>query len=190
MPVSILGQQDSLYIDLIASEPTIDGVIEKDEWQNSKKVQLVIDSKKTIDVLVAYDHNYLYVSFSNIEQEHAGRLNAEILLKTSSKNSSWDEQTFWFHSSYSNCHAIGEYYVWEHCSNDPLGWKANTYPFTDGNDNMEFRISFETLKIDPSLKNLKINIAFKVSGADEVHSYWPNAALIEDPETWGTLLFN
>jgi hypothetical protein len=101
----------------------------------------------------------------------------------------WNDHCYWFHASYGNCAAIGQYYYWDDCTSYPEGWAANTFPFTDGNNNMEFKISFAKLNISPE-KGQQIKIAFKISDPLEQHAYWPESATISNPVTWGSIRFN
>lgn len=168
----------------------IDGVIRSDEWQGSKKIAIERSSDWRITVHLKYDQEYLYIVFENLTFESNGKLNAEILIQTNAENNDWTENTYWFHSSYSNCYSIGEYYNWENCSTNHQDWKANVYPFENGNDNIEFRISLKKLGIDTTGSTNQIKIAFKLSDVSELHSYWPPKAEIKSPQTWAKLIFN
>ncbi len=185
----IYSQHNQLQLNKTSETHNIDGIINEKEWSDAKKIQLERTQEWKIDVLVSYDDLYIYVAFANLEGTDQTRLNAEILVQTKIDENGWDENTFWFHSSYGNCYSQGEYYNWEHCSNNPSGWNANTYPFKNGNDNIEFKISFAALQMEAPLSGAKLRVAFKMSGADEIHTYWPKNASIESPSSWGLLYF-
>ena len=173
-------------IDII---PIIDGVLDENEWVDAQEIKLQRTSDWMINVYVKYDSQYLYVAFLNLSKPQLARLNAEILIQTQVKDNKWDENCFWFHSSYSNCYSQGVYYNWEHCSENSQGWKANIYPFKNGNNNMEFKISFSKLQMETPTMGMKLRVAFKLSSADENHTYWPHKASIKDPDSWGALIF-
>jgi len=54
---------------------------------------------------------------------------------------------------------------------------------------MEFKISFSKLQIETPPLGKKLRIAFKLSSADESHTYWPQEADIQYPDTWGEFGF-
>ena len=187
--IPVYGQQDILSIRPSNSAPTIDGVVGPNEWKEAASVHINRSEDWTIKVQVTYDPEYLYIAFCNVQSTKGEDLNAEVLVQTGFGSPEWDANTYWFHASYGNCEAQGEYYNWEDCSNNPQGWQANTFPFTKGHANLEFRISFAKLNIDPPQSGEKIGIAFKLSSATELKTYWPPEASIEDPTSWGSLAF-
>lgn len=168
--------------------PIIDGVIAADEWADATEVNIIGKVNLQVSVLVKYDTENLFIAFSNLTDSNNIRRNTEILLHTNPENATWDENAYWFHASYSNCAAIGEYYNWEDCTMNPPDWKANTFPFKNDNDNIEFKISFKKLQITPSA-NATLRIAFKLSDPLEQHQYWPSGAEISNPSSWGILQF-
>lgn len=186
---SVYGQQDILSIRPSNSAPTIDGIVDLNEWDEAVTVELVRAEDWKIKVLATYDPEYLYIAFCNVQSSDKVNLNAEVLVQTVAGMPDWDDNTYWFHASYGNCMAQGEYYNWEHCSNYPEGWKANTYPLNAGSPNFEFKIRFTTLQMRPPIPGTKLGIALKLSSPTEVKTYWPNDATIEDPGSWGTFIF-
>ena len=184
----VVGQQ--IELSKSSASTVIDGVISNDEWLNSKIVTVKRDNDWEIPIRIKYDQEYLYIVFENLTFESNRKLNAEILIQTNAENNDWTENTYWFHSSYSNCYSIGEYYNWENCSTNHQDWKANVYPFENGNDNIEFQISLKKLGIDTTGSKNQIKIAFKLSDVSELHSYWPQKAQIRSPQTWAKLIFN
>ena len=182
------AQHDAVALVESDKAPTIDGVIDVVEW--AKAIELTIHRAEghNITVLVTYDAQNLYVAFQNLLTPDQVRLNTEVLVHTQMEDLSWNAHSFWFHASYGNCAATGQYYYWEDCTNQPIGWMANTFPFQDGHDNIEFKISFSKLNISPT-QGHQLKIAFKVSDPLEQHAYWPEQASIADPTTWGTVTF-
>jgi hypothetical protein len=184
----VYGQQNQLHINLSQVAPLIDGVIGEEEWVDAKEIKLLRTAEWKIDVLVKYDSEFIYVAFRNLTYPQMARINAEILVQTKVDKNEWDDTCYWFHSSYSNCSSLGEYYNWDFCSNDPPGWKANTFPFKNGNNNMEFKISFSKLNLIPT-KGKQLKMAFKLSNPLEQHTYWPETASISNPISWGFIEF-
>ena len=166
-----------------------DGVLEKEEWLGAKTLTLKGVSGHEVSVLVKYDADNLYVAFKNLKDAQNINFNAEVLIHTQMDDLHWNDHCYWFHASYGNCAATGQYYDWEGCTSYPDGWAANTFPFTDGNSTMEFKISFSKLNMVP-LKGQRLKMAFKISDPLEQHAYWPEVANIANPDTWGTLTFN
>lgn len=182
------AQQNTIQVTKSTIIPVIDGIITEEEWVDAQEIQLQRTPEYKVKVLVKYDSQYIYVAFTNLSDPKMTRLNTEILVQTIEDKNEWDENCYWFHASYSNCFSRGEYYNWEFCSENPSGWKANTFPFKNGNNNIEFKISFSKLNIKPSIgKQLKI--AFKLSDLLEQHNYWPENAIISNPLTWGFIKF-
>lgn len=185
---SVLSQN----IELVQSSDSIhiNGILGNDEWLGSKKVTIERSDEWKINIRIKYDQEYLYVAFENLTSENKGKLNAEILIQTNPEDDKWNDNTYWFHSSYSNCYSNVEYYNWENCSTNHQDWKANVYPFENGNDNIEFQISLKKLELETTSSKNQIKIAFKLSDVSELHSYWPRQAQIQSPQTWGELIFN
>lgn len=185
---SVLSQN----IELVQSSDSIhiNGILGNDEWLGSKKVTIERSDEWKINIRIKYDQEYLYVAFENLTSENKGKLNAEILIQTNPEDDKWNDNTYWFHSSYSNCYSNVEYYNWENCSTNHQDWKANVYPFENGNDNIEFQISLKKLELETTSSKNQIKIAFKLSDVSELHSYWPRQAQIQSPQTWAKLIFN
>ena len=186
---TIYGQQDSLGVPSTSAQPTIDGVLAEGEWKDAKEIQIQRTDNWQIHILAMYDEEYLYIAFSNLRNSDRTDLNVEVLLQNRNGSREWDANTYWFHSSYSNCSAQGNYYIWENCSMEPIGWKASTFPFKNGNNNIEFKIKRSHLQIESFTTETSLKAAFKLSSANELHTYWPKEATIEDPKTWGLLRF-
>jgi len=180
--------QNSIRLPKTTIAPLIDGVL-GEEWKDTQSVIINISPNWSVTVSCKYDDAYLYVAFENLASTEGLRVTPEILIATNlAAINSWNSNTYWFHSSYSNCEGKGEYYNWEYCATNPPDWKANTIPFQNGNNNIEFKISWAKLDIVPN-PDLNIRIAFKLSDAIEKQHYWPELATISNPATWGILKF-
>lgn len=179
--------QNSILLSKTTVVPLIDGVL-GEEWKDATEISLKGLTNQEAKVLIKYDDEYLYIAFQNLINNQHIRFNPEVLINTTLKDTIWNENSYWFHSSYSNCSAVGEYYNWEDCSKNPKEWKANTFPFKKGNNNIEFKISFSKLKTLP-IKGEQIKVAFKLSNPLEQQLYWPESAIISEPSTWGVLKF-
>ena len=180
--------QNSIQLPKTNIAPIIDGVL-GEEWKDAQSVSINISTNWLVTVSCKYDIEYLYVAFENLATSEGLRVTPEILIATNlATNKSWNNDTYWFHSSYSNCEGKGEFYNWENCANIHQDWQANIFPFKNGNNNIEFKISWTKLQIDPS-PNLNIGIAFKLSNAINKQYYWPDLATISRPANWGLVIF-
>ena len=179
------------FVKLIES-PTvpviIDGELAEQEWLDAQEILIKGITDRAVTVLLKYDTDNLYIAFRNLTDSQKINLNAEVLINTNIEEPTWSDHCYWFHSSYSNCSAIGQYYYWDNCTTQPMGWIANTFPFINGNNNMEFKIGFSKLNMTPK-KGEQLKIAFKLSDPVEQQVYWPDAAFIGDPLTWGLIEF-
>jgi len=180
------AQKNTIHLTESSITPTIDGIIQESEWKDAKEILINVIANQNVTVLVKYDAENIFVAFINLTNANKIRLNPELLIHTEVENLGWNENCYWFHSSYGNCAAIGQYYYWEDCTTNPIGWKANTFPFKNENNNMEFKISFSKLNITPT-KRKQIRIAFKLSNPLEQHTYWPKTASITSPLSWGLI---
>ena len=188
--INFKGYAQNNTIQLTESKvtPVIDGVLNEKEWKDAKEITINRKSGEKIIVRVKYDTENLFVAFENLADTLGIRLNPEVVIHTDITNLSWNGNCYWFHASYSNCSSIGEYYNWEECSESPAEWNANLFPFVKENDNIEFKISFDKLNTHP-IKGAKFKIAFKLSDPLDQHTYWPKAATIAKPQTWGLIIF-
>lgn len=187
--VSLQGYaQNSIRLPKSTIAPLIDGVL-GEEWNDANAVSIQITPIWSVTVSYKYDVEYLYIAFENLASMEGLRVTPEILIATNLVPiKSWNNDTYWFHSSYSNCEGKGEYYNWKNCETNHPDWQANTIPFKNGNNNIEFKISWSKLQIAPN-PDLNIGIAFKLSDALEKQHYWPELATISNPATWGVLKF-
>ena len=179
------------FVKLIESQTAlviIDGELAEQEWLDTQEILIKGITDREVTVLLKYDTDNLYIAFRNLTDSQKINLNAEVLINTNIVEPVWGEYCYWFHSSYGNCSAVGQYYYWENCTTEPTGWIANTFPFKNGNNNMEFKISFSELNMTPK-KGQQLKIAFKLSDPLEQQVYWPDDAFIADPLTWGVLEF-
>ena len=187
--VSLQGvAQNSILLPKTTVAPLIDGVL-GEEWKDAQNVNIPISPNLSVTVSCKYDDAYLYVAFENLTTSDGVRLTPEILIATNLVAiKSWNNDTYWFHASYSNCEGKGAYYNWKNCATNHSDWQANIFPFQNGNNNIEFKISWAKLNIAPN-PDLNIRIAFKLSDPTEKQHYWPELATISNPATWGILKF-
>jgi hypothetical protein len=102
-------------------------VIIEEEWADAQKIQLQRTPEYEVGVLVKYDSQYIYVAFTNLSEPEMARLNTDLLIQTIEAENEWDENSYWFHASYSNCFSRGEYYNWEFCAeNTVTGFTLHT----------------------------------------------------------------
>ena len=180
--------QNSIYIPKTTITPLIDGVL-GEEWKDAESVSIPISTNWSVTVSCKYDDAYLYVAFENLIATEGLKVTPEIVIATNLEAiKTWNNDTYWFHSSYSNCEGKGDYYNWENCATNHPDWQANIFPYQNGNNNIEFKISWDKLEMVPS-PDLNIGIAFKLSDAVENQHYWPELAAISNPATWGILKF-
>jgi hypothetical protein len=160
----------------------------QDEWKDAYSISFQNTDFINTKVYIKSDKECLYIAFENLINSNGIRLYPEILIDTKPNNNQWTNSCFWFHSSHSNCFSTGEYYNWKDCNNNPEGWEANTYPFVNNNNNIEFKISFVKLQLNATNKNI-MKIAFKLSQTNEQTFYWPNSANIDNPVSWFEIEF-
>lgn len=182
------AQKNIIHLTESNITPTIDGVLQDREWKDAKEILIKVTANQNVTVLVKYDAENIFVAFINLTDANNISLNPELLIHTEVTDLGWNKNCYWFHSSYGNCYAIGQYYYWEDCTANPMGWKANTFPFKNENNNIEFKISFSKLSITP-ITGKQLKIAFKLSNPLEQHTYWPEKASIANPLTWGLIEF-
>lgn len=186
-PLKVHAQKSPITIPKTTIAPEIDGLL-GEEWKDALSVVISGSPAWDVTVYCKYDEDYIYFAFKNLISPNEVKVNPDVLINTNLNNSKWEKTTFWFHSSYSNCDGNGEYYTWENCSKNHPDWKANTFPYLNGNNNIEYKISWSKLHIAPN-PDLNIGIAFKISDVQEKNLYWPESAIISNPATWGTFKF-
>jgi hypothetical protein len=166
----------------------VDGIISPNEWTDADSLFIKIDTNWVSTVYFKYDSSHVLFAFINLEtvsgKPHAANL---FIDKSNNKSAKWDSDDLWLHASYSDCEAIGNYYVWSSCTKtDKPDWIANNLPFKNGNDNIEMQINFS--KFD--LKTFPDTLGFGISiGYNEEKNYWPRIADSDKPSTWGYLVF-
>lgn len=183
-----IAQKSETVLKSTASPPVIDGNLNESTWDAGLELEFRNSANTTFKATMTYDSEYLYIACQNLKDVDGIRHHAEVLINTDTPTSSWNDSCHWYHSSYTSCTATGTYYNWENCIQQHLDWKVNNFPFTEGNNHMEFKISFTRLGIKPQ-KGTKFQLAVKISDSGTIHHYWPENASIEDPSTWGVVSF-
>jgi len=182
------GQNTALQLQKTITPLVIDGILDPVEWKDAVMLSYSKSEQGAVNALVTYDNEYLYIAFRDLIDANKRKRNAEVLIHTKIEGDTWDANSFWFHASYGNCSAVGDYYVWKDCFSNRKRWKASRFSSKNDEQHIEFRISFEKLGIKP-YKGMSIKMALKTSDPLEQHEYWPKAAAIENPGSWGTIKF-
>jgi len=182
------AQNTALQLQKTINPLVIDGTLDAVEWKDAVILRDSKGEQEGVNALVTYDNEYLYIAFCDLIDANKRKRNAEVLIHTKIEGDTWDGNCFWFHSSYGNCSAVGEYYVWKDCFPNRKRWKASMFSSKNEEQHIEFRISFDKLGIKP-YKGMSIKIALKTSDPLEQHDYWPKDAVIENPASWGIIKF-
>ena len=183
-----IAQQSITVLKATATPPVIDGNLNDKNWDEVFDLEFKNSKNSNFSASITYDSEYLYVACKNLTDVNGIRHHAEILINTGEPNTSWNANCHWYHSSHTSCSSKGAYYMWKNCSDQHPDWKANNFPFTNGNNHMEFKISLATLGIEPQ-KGTEFQLAVKISDSGTLHHYWPNVAAIEDPSIWRVVSF-
>ena len=168
--------------------PEVDGILLEEEWGKADQFEIGNSYGRNVTVYVTYDGDHLYIAFKNLVNDQGIKINPEIMINANIDSDTWTQDTYWYHISYGCCSAKGIYYFWENCSRNPSDWHANTFPFKDGHNNIEVRIKWSSLNIDPRT-GTSFRMAFKLSDPKERHTYWPEHALINLPNSWAFFKF-
>jgi hypothetical protein len=174
------------------SSPSIDGVMNRKEWDDAAQVSIRIDSAWMVRVFLKHDAENLYLAFAGVER--AGkRVFPEVLLDPQLRGGEkWSRGQLWLHVSNNLCEGNGEYNVYErsgvlHCAHAKTGWEGNNPP--NASDVIEIRISFTKMGLTAPLGKT-IGLALDVTDAtgrpDQLFRYWPATAQIARPASWGT----
>jgi len=174
------------------SSPSIDGVMNRKEWDDAAQVSIRIDSAWVVRAFLKHDAENLYLAFAGVER--AGkRVFPEVLLDPQLRGGEkWSPGQLWLHVSNNLCEGNGEYNVYERdgvfaCAHAKTGWEGNNPP--NAADIIEIRISFAKIGLAAPLGKT-IGLALDVTDAtgrpDQLFHYWPATAQIARPASWGT----
>jgi hypothetical protein len=166
----------------------VDGIMSPNEWTDADSLFIEIEPNWISTVYFKCDSSHVLFAFKNLEKVSGKPHVANLFIdKSNNKSTNWESDDLWLHASYSDCEAIGNYYVWSNCTttNKP-DWLANNLPFGNRDDNIEMQINFS--KFD--LKAFPDTLGFGISiGYNEEKNYWPRTADLDKPSTWGYLVF-
>ncbi|MFC2078427.1 DPP IV N-terminal domain-containing protein [Candidatus Bipolaricaulota bacterium] len=184
--VSVVAAQ----IDIpLGSSPAIDGAFTASEWLDAMTVEFTANAG-TIHVRVhlVHDAEQLYVAFEYLEYPDGELVIPEILIDPNNgKSEMWASDDWWVHVSAQNCDAQGEYDNYDRCGLTRPLWRGRPN-FASGDDS----VPLDAIEIRIPLSMLEIPIG-KVFGLgltvnawpSETRGYWPAAASIDSPATWG-----
>jgi hypothetical protein len=170
----------------------VDGVKSAGEWDDASMTQFSVGLGWNVRVFAKHDAQNLYFDFEGVT--HAGtRLFPEILLDPrNTKSLAWQKGQWWLHVSNNLCEGDGTPNVYEkngklQCAHREPGWDGNNPP-DDYTELIEVKISFAKLGVEYS-QGMKVGLAFDVTDAngkaDQKAYFWPAAAKIDSPKTWG-----
>jgi hypothetical protein len=177
----VISQQDIIIPK--GTIPLIDGIISTNEWDDAENK--IINVNPFWDVQVFYKHSdsNLYFAFSNLKVNGFGERYPDILLDINNdKIIAWQNDDWWFHASYNDCEAQGNYNIWTTCIPDHPGWNANNFPLNLPGI-VEIEISYSKIGLQSDL-NDTIGISFIVSDTYNDYHFYPLNASIDNPSTW------
>ncbi|HNP08451.1 MAG TPA: hypothetical protein PKN99_12540 [Cyclobacteriaceae bacterium] len=87
----------------------VDGLDSEVEWSNARSGEIKVSDEWTIGVKYMQDNNNFYFFFSNLKL-NGQELYPEVLIDIGdSKPPSWNDNLWWFHTSYRNCESNGKH---------------------------------------------------------------------------------
>jgi serine/threonine protein kinase len=171
----------------------VDGVIDAQEWSDAAAVIIPVRSGWEITAYCKHDRQNLYFAFKNLEHEGT-RLFPELLIDArGSRSKSWQTGVWWFHASQNLCEANGQHDLYRRngrfaCAHEEPGWHANNPP---GGDAVEFRITLEKLALPPHAQfGIALDVTNATGDAKQEWHFWPPAARLDQPSSWGKALFD
>jgi hypothetical protein len=171
----------------------VDGVKSAGEWDDASMTQFSVAPGWNVRVFAKLGAQFLYFDFEGVT--HAGtRLFPEILLDPRrTQSAAWQKGQWWLHASNNLCEGNGAPNVYEtkgkfEFARRKSGWDGNNPP-DEHSELTEIKISFAKLGLEYA-PGMKIGLAFDVTDAngkaDQKAYFWPAAAKIDSPKTWGT----
>ncbi len=184
------SQQDKLIVLKQGKPINVDGVISSNEWTDADSLFIEIEAGCISTVYYKQDGSHVLFAFKNLEKVSGKPHVVDLFIdKSNHKCATWDSDDLWLHTSFSDCEAIGKYYVWSSCTKtDKPDWLANNLPFSNGNDNIEMQINLSKFDLKTAQDTLGFSICLGTKGS-KVDPYWPATADIDKPSTWGYLVF-
>ncbi len=163
----------------------IDGRLTEAAWQKANSTQITVREDWTIDISYFQDDQNLYFAFSNLKLNDSTEIYPEVLIDTKNdKSLTWDENDWWFHTSYSNCENQAKFNDYSTCEiGQKEGWIGNNFPLEIG---QSVEIKIEKKLLDLSEGDL-IGIAFDVTDTQKEWFFSRPEAKLEEPATWMTI---
>jgi hypothetical protein len=139
-------------------------------------------------VRIKHDGDHLLTAYSFQFVQEESLCFPELLIDAAhDKSPGWMSDDWWFHVSGTDCEAHGTYDVYNDCSVVQPDWEAvpNSELVSDPPvvDTFEIRIPFTKLGV--AVEDT-IGIALRVEYVPTTYGYWPLAAAVESPATWGS----
>ena len=169
---------------LVHAPPKIDGMLAQGEWDDAKRAEITVEAGWVVNVFYKNDADFLYVAFSNLKTPSSERYPEILLDMNNDKSAAWTSDDWWFHTSFNNCEARGEFDRYETCKRAKVGWSGNLFPL-DAPGTVEVRIEYEKLGL-VSGEARDIGVAFDVTDTHTKWAFWPSSASLSNPSTWGT----
>lgn len=168
--------------------PQLDGRVQEEEWLDAASIRLSIENEITVQVRMKHDGRNLYCAFSFTNNPGRALVFPELLIDPDHDRSpQWAPDDWWFHVSGTDCEARGTFSDYSNCKADQLDWKgipnyelSETPPPVEG---IEMTISLE--KIGISVDRV-FGLSLTVELVPDKRAFWPEAAVMESPSTWGT----
>ena len=174
------------------SAVTLDGNIAAGEWDDAGKLDVKVSDSWTIAVRYKHDGGNLLFAFQPVQQQPGNRAPMrfpEVLLDSANaKSSAWQPGQWWFHTSFSDCDADGEFNLYNRdgkflCAKQKPGWDGNNWPLQEPYA-VEMTISFAKVGVKADAQR-RIGLAFNLTDTQKLWSLWPASAKLESPASWG-----
>jgi hypothetical protein len=172
----------------LGSKPVIDGFYDYTEWNDSKIIDIYVQTDWSVTVLFKHSDTSLYFAFTEVKGILGERYPDVMFDINNDKDSAWASDDWWLHASYNDCEANGTYNIWSSCQPTHTGWWANNFPLSSG-ECIEMEISYQKLGIAPG-SNDTIGMAMEVSNTFDDYDYYPYTAEISHPSTWGNFVLS
>ena len=165
----------------------IDGSLKPGEWMDADTLTIAVSPQWTVPVFLKHDGLTLYVAFSNLVQSSNERYPEILLDVVGDRAVVWQQDDWWLHASYSDCHARGHLDDYDSCAQVHSGWSANNFPLRAGV--VEFRVDLSAFGVRPDTSNAgpALGLAFDVMDqkkGERVSACWPPTAQPLVPASW------
>ena len=169
--------------------PTIDGVVETEEWNGSEVITLTIEGNDA-DVYFKHNGEYIYFGFDIQEGHNSAFPDTRVFFDTHhDAASSPQEDDYQLYINPDNEGLIerqGDGDQWQ--AVDITHWTGNYNE--DGNDHWTTEYNVSSEKFGNFTGNETLGFALLVYGnSPSAFDVWPDNADIDDPSTWGDISF-